>query len=137
MTQEKNTAADHEQDPQPVGELCLQTIAMPANTNAMGDIFGGWLVAQMDLAGSVLATRVAEGRVVTVAIDRMMFIAPVSVGSLVSCYTKLIKIGRTSLQILVEVWATPAIAPQRVKVTEGLFTFVAIDENRRTRAVPK
>ena len=131
-----SSEADKEQTPTPVGELSLQTIAMPKDANADGDIFGGWLVSQMDIAGAVLANRVAQGRVVTVAIDGLFFSSPVSVGATVSCFTKMLDIGRSSMRILVEVWAREATKKEPVKVTEGTFTFVAIDENRRTRTVP-
>lgn len=123
--------------PKPAGELALQTIAMPADANANGDIFGGWLVSQMDLAGGVSAGRLAKGRVATVAIDSMAFIRPVAIGSTVSCYTQILNIGRTSMEILVEVWAQPMSDVEQRKVTEGKFTFVAIDQNRRTRPVPR
>lgn len=120
----------------PGGELALQTIAMPRDANYMGDIFGGWLLSQMDLASAVLARRVAHGRVATVAVDSMVFLRPVPVGSVVSCYTRLIGIGRSSMQIMVEVWVGDMPGSQQ-KVTEGKFTFVAIDEQGRTRAVPR
>lgn len=123
--------------PTPVGELALQTIAMPADANAEGDIFGGWLVSQMDLAGAVTANRLARGRVATVAIDSMVFLRPVAVGSVVSCHTRVQNIGRSSMTILVEVWAQHYSDAENRKVTEGQFTFVAIDENRRTRVVPR
>jgi acyl-CoA thioesterase YciA len=123
--------------PTPVGELALQTIAMPADSNSDGDIFGGWLVSQMDLAGAVTANRLARGRVATVAIDSMVFLRPVAVGSVVSCYTKVVNIGRSSMTIMVEVWAQHHSDRECRKVTEGQFTFVAIDENRRTRIVPR
>ena len=123
--------------PQPAGDLALQTIAMPADANANGDIFGGWLVSQMDLAGGVSAGRLAKGRVATVAIDSMAFIRPVAIGSTVSCYTQILNIGRTSIEILVEVWAQPMSDVEQRKVTEGKCTFVAIDQNRRTRPVPR
>ncbi len=123
--------------PTPVGELALQTIAMPADANAEGDIFGGWLVSQMDLAGAVTANRLARGRVATVAIDSMVFLRPVAVGSVVSCHTRVLNIGRSSMTILVEVWAQHYSDAENRKVTEGQFTFVAIDENRRTRVVPR
>lgn len=123
--------------PTPVGELSLQTIAMPADSNADGDIFGGWLVSQMDLAGAVMANRLARGRVATVAIDSMVFLRPVAVGSVVSCYTNVKDIGRSSMTIVVEVWARHHSDAEPRKVTEGQFTFVAIDENRRTRPVPR
>ncbi len=123
--------------PIPTGELALQTIAMPADANADGDIFGGWLVSQMDLAGAVTANRLARGRVATVAVDSMVFLRPVAVGSVISCYTEVLNIGRSSMTILVEVWAQHHSDRESRKVTEGQFTFVAIDENRRTRVVPR
>lgn len=128
---------DSDDIPHPSGELALQTIAMPKDANANGDIFGGWLVSQMDLAGAVTAHKLAKGRVATVAIDSMVFLSPVSVGSTISCYTEVLKIGRTSMNIRVEVWSCAAVEEDQSKVTEGTFTFVAIDANRRTRPVPK
>lgn len=128
---------DSDDIPHPSGELALQTIAMPKDANANGDIFGGWLVSQMDLAGAVTAHKLAKGRVATVAIDSMVFLSPVSVGSTISCYTEVLKIGRTSMNIRVEVWSCAAVEADQSKVTEGTFTFVAIDANRRTRPVPK
>jgi acyl-CoA thioesterase YciA len=128
---------NNEDVPTPLGELALQTVAMPADTNSDGDIFGGWLVSQMDLAGAVTATRLAKGRVATVAIDTMVFLRPVAVGSTVSCYTKVLEIGRSSMGINVEVWAQHPTDYETRKVTEGRFTFVAIDQNRRTRPVPR
>jgi acyl-CoA thioesterase YciA len=122
--------------PQPQGTLALQTIAMPENANWNGDIFGGWLVSQMDLAGAVTARARAKGRVATVAIDSMAFLRPVPVGAVVSCYTRMQDIGRSSMQILVEVWIVEDEG-DLAKVTEGHFTFVAIDENGRTRSVPR
>jgi acyl-CoA thioesterase YciA len=128
---------DNDDIPTPQGELALQTIAMPADSNADGDIFGGWLVSQMDLAGAVCANRLARGRVATVAIDSMVFLRPVAVGSVVSCYAIVKDIGRSSMTIMVEVWAQHHSDAECRKVTEGQFTFVAIDENRRTRPVPR
>ncbi len=118
----------------PGGELALQTIAMPKDANYLGDIFGGWLLSQMDLAGAVLARRTARGRIATVAVDSMVFLRPVPVGAVVSCYARLLSIGRSSMQVMVEVWVGD-FAGEQQKVTEGKFTFVAIDENGRTRAV--
>lgn len=120
----------------PLGALSLQTIAMPRDANYQGDIFGGWLLSQMDLAGAVLGRRIAKGRCATVAVDSMMFLRPVPVGAVVSCYARLLKIGRSSMQIMVEVWVGDCPEAQQ-KVTEGKFTFVAIDEQGRTRAVPQ
>ncbi|TNF34284.1 MAG: acyl-CoA thioesterase [Gammaproteobacteria bacterium] len=123
--------------PKPRGELALQSVAMPRDTNANGDIFGGWLVSEMDLAGLVTASRIAKGRVVTVAIDKMSFMVPVPVGAVVSCYSKVANVGRSSIQVEVEVWMYPPEDQSRqVKVTEGTFVFVAVDDNGRTRAVP-
>lgn len=119
----------------PQGQLAIQTLAMPAHTNANGDIFGGWLVSQMDLAAGVIAKQCAKGRVTTVAIHSMVFHHPVHVGDVVSCFAHLIKIGRTSMQINVEAWVTHPITEQAQKVTEGLFIYVAIDDQGRPRPV--
>lgn len=121
----------------PAGELTIQTLAMPANTNANGDIFGGWIVSQMDLAAGVLAKKVALGRVATVAIHSMNFLKPVHVGDVVSCHVTLLKQGSTSMTIGVEVWAVPATQNDKYLVTEGVFVFVAIDEHGKPRQVPK
>lgn len=126
---------DLDDTPMPRGQLSLQTVAMPKDTNAAGDIFGGWLVSQMDLAAMVAATRLAGGRVVTVAINGMAFYTPVHVGAVVSCYTEILEIGRSSVRIAVEVWINHKETGERVKVTEGEFVFVAIDDKGRTRPV--
>lgn len=119
----------------PQGDISIQTIAMPKDANWNGDIFGGWLVSQMDLACAVCARRRAAGRVATVAINSMEFLLPVPVGALVSCHTQLVSTGRTSMKIHVEVWSSmQGELPQ--KVTEGLFIFVAIDEDGNKRALP-
>lgn len=121
---------------QPKGELTIQALAMPADTNANGDIFGGWIVSQMDLAAGVLAKKVSCGRVTTVAIESMVFLKPVHVGDVVSCHVELKKIGHSSMTIAVEVWALPAITQvEKYKVTEGTFVFVAIDEFGKPRQV--
>ena len=111
----------------PAGEVVIRTIAMPADANANGDIFGGWLVSQMDLGGAILARSTAQSRVTTVAIDRMSFIRPVNIGDVVTCYARLLAIGRTSLTIDVEVWVQRSSDSTLLKVTEGKFTYVAID----------
>lgn len=126
---------DDDTHPEPNGDLTLQTIAMPADTNADGDIFGGWLMSQMDMAGGICAAIRAEGRVSTVAVDGMVFLTPVRVGDVVSCYTEILEVGRSSMRIAVEVWTNVQEDP--MKVTEGEFVFVAIDDNRRTRVVPE
>ncbi|AIK96387.1 acyl-CoA thioesterase [Candidatus Odyssella acanthamoebae] len=117
--------------------LAIRTIAMPRDTNPGGDIFGGWLVSQMDLAAGTVASIKAEGRVVTVAIDGLTFHKPVFVGDEVSCYAEIIKIGRTSTTIKVEAWVRRKLTTTTMKVTEGIFTFVAIDGDHTPRAIQK
>ena len=128
---------DIDSTPIPQGDLALQTIAMPKDTNANGDIFGGWLLSQMDLAGGVAAAEVADGKVATVAIDGMAFLTPVHVGAVVSCFCDVLEIGRSSVRIMVEVWINSRHDGEPIKVTEGEFVFVAIDENGRTRAISR
>ena len=113
----------------------IRTIAMPADTNPAGDIFGGWLMAQMDLAGAVAAKRRAHGRIATVAVDAMTFHKPVFVGDLVSCYADLIKVGRTSMTVKIETWVERRASGMIEKVTQATFTYVAIDRNGRPRPV--
>lgn len=119
----------------PKGEITIQTLAMPADTNANGDIFGGWLVSQMDLAAGVLAKKTAKGRVATVAIHSMSFIKPVHVGDIVTCYAHLVETGNTSMTISVEVWTESAITFHKYRVTEGTFIFVALDASGKPRKV--
>lgn len=121
----------------PRGELTIQTVAMPADTNANGDIFGGWLVSQMDAAAGVLAKKTCKGRTVTVAIDSMSFLKPVHVGNLVSCHVELIKIGVTSMTLGVEVWCDELSSGSSYLVTKGTFVFVAIDDEGKPRPVVK
>ena len=133
MTTEKKTI--------PKGELILRTLAMPANTNANGDIFGGWVMSQMDIAGAILAKEVSRGRVVTIAVDSMKFIEPVSVGDTVCVHGEVSRVGTTSIAIALQVWVRKSYAPQvgepvRQQVTEALFTYVAIDDNGNKRKVP-
>lgn len=119
------------------GGPALRTIAMPADTNPNGDIFGGWLLSQMDLAGGVAALRRAGGRVATVGIEAMTFHKPVYVGDEVSCFAHVTKVGRTSIRVRVETWVRrQRSAGEAIKVTEGVFTYVAIGEDRRPREVP-
>ena len=113
----------------------IRVIAMPADTNPNGDIFGGWLLSQMDLAGGTLAARTSRGRIVTVKIDAMIFLNPVHVGDEVSIYTTLLNIGRSSMKIDIAAWSRMRGADLSVKVTEGQFTYVAIDEEGKPRAV--
>ena len=124
-------------DESPSGELALRTLAMPADTNPSGDIFGGWLLSQMDIAGGLVAKRRAGSRVATVGVESMTFHLPVFVGDVVCCYAELIRTGRTSMTIRVQAWAIrDAFQSARVKVTEGMFTYVSIDDDRRPRAIP-
>lgn len=113
----------------------IRTIAMPADTNPAGDIFGGWLMVHMDLAAGSVATRAARGRAATVAVEAMTFLSPVLVGDEVSFYGTVIGVGRTSIRIRIEAWRRKREDNEVMKVTEATFTFVAIDENRRPRPV--
>jgi acyl-CoA thioesterase YciA len=118
-------------------EPAIRVLAMPADTNPTGDIFGGWLMSQIDLAGGIVASRRARGRVVTVAMNAFEFHQPVFVGDLVSCYGRVVRVGRTSLTLHLEAYAERAGDPGKVvKVTEATATFVAVDEQRRPRPVP-
>lgn len=120
----------------PQGTLALQTIAMPADTNANGDIFGGWLMAQMDLGASVVARGRSCGRVATVAVEAMTFMRPVHVGDVVTIYARIVREGTTSMQIEVEVWVTRQPSAERLMVTEARFVFVAVDETGTKRPLP-
>lgn len=121
----------------PHGELSTRQLAMPRDTNPRGDIFGGWLLAQMDVAGSLLAVRRAAGRVVTVGVEAMAFHLPVNVGDVLSCYVDILKVGKTSITVRVEAWAEKQEGTfAAVKVTEGQFTYVAIDSQGNKRTVP-
>lgn len=123
--------ADGRPDTQPA----IRVSAMPADANAYGDIFGGWLIGQMDLAAGLVASRKAKGRAVTIAMDGMQFHAPVFVGDEVSVYAEIVKVGRTSMLIAVEAWRRDRNGEDVQKVTEASFTFVAIDEDRKPRPV--
>ena len=118
---------------QPAGEPVIRTIAMPADTNPSGDIFGGWLMAQMDLAAGNLAARVARGRSAPIAVEGMTFHKPVKVGDEVSLYADMVSTGRTSMRIHVEAWRRNRYAEESVKVTDAIFTFVALDGEGRPR----
>ncbi len=126
----------------PEGDLVLRTAAMPADTNANGDIFGGWIMSQMDIAGGILAKEVAGSAAVTVAVEGMRFIKPVKVGDVVCCYGQVLKIGNTSVSIQLEVWVKPILRESeggcpRFQVTEAVFTYVAIDKNGKKRKIEK
>ena len=120
----------------PQGVLTVRTIAMPADTKANGDIFGGWVMAHMDQAGGIAGVERAQGRVVTVKVDSMTFIAPMKVGDVLEVYTRIGDIGRTSMKIHIEAWAQRFRTTERDKVTDAIFTFVAVDDTGRPRAVP-
>lgn len=120
---------------EPRGDLFIQTAAMPADTNANGDIFGGWLLSQMDIAGGIAARNYSRGRAVTIAIESMTFRKPVKVGDVVSCHAELTKVGATSMTYRVEAWALRSATFVREKVTEGVFTYVAIGTDGRPRKV--
>jgi acyl-CoA thioesterase YciA len=130
-----NNAGEIQSTQQPQGTLTLQTLSMPADTNPYGDIFGGWLLSQMDIAGAVLAQEVAKGRVTTVAISSIAFLHPVPVGAVVSCYARLLNVGNTSVRIEIEVWIRDYRLESIIKVTEGEFVYVAIDESGKKRSV--
>lgn len=124
-------------DTPPTGEPTLRAVAMPADTNPHGDIFGGWLLCQMDLAGTVVGTRRAGGRVVTVAITAMTFHRPVMVGDEVSCFSSVEKIGNTSITIKTESWVRRGIGTEQIKVTEGLFTYVRVGADGKPQPIAK
>jgi len=121
----------------PIGHPAIRTLAMPADANPNGDIFGGWVMAQMDLAGGVTAGVRAQGRVTTVGVEAMSFLKPITIGDVVCVYTDIIREGITSLTIKVEVWALRQDTLKREKVTQGVFTFVAIDAEGNKRHLPQ
>lgn len=124
---------------EPKGKLILRTLAMPSDTNANGDIFGGWIMSQMDLGGAILAKELGKGRVVTVTVEKMTFYLPISVGDVVCCYGTLVKLGRTSMQVKVEVFIKQVYegTRERFRVAEAVFTYVAIDKDRNPRVIPR
>jgi acyl-CoA thioesterase YciA len=121
----------------PRGEAVIRTIAMPADTNPAGDIFGGWLMAQMDLAAGNAAARRAQGRCATVSVDKMTFHSAVHVGDEISVYAEIVTVGRTSMHLQVEAWRRSRDGDHTLKVTEAVFTFVALDSGGRPRVVPR
>ena len=119
-------------------DLAIRVMAMPADTNAAGDIFGGWLMSQMDMAGSVFARRLARGRVVTVAVDSFQFKQPVFVGDVISCYATIMRVGNTSITVHVRAFADrQGPSHNQIQVTEADLTYVAVDEQRKPRQIPK
>jgi acyl-CoA thioesterase YciA len=124
---------------QPSGMLVLRTLAMPKDTNPSGDIFGGWILAQMDVAGGLMASEVAQGRTVTVSVDKMVFEKPVRMGDTICVHAEAPAVGNSSMDIKLEVWARQLVGAyeaQRQLVTEGVFRYVAVDEQRKPRRVP-
>src|SRR4029453_2301857 len=117
--------------------MSIRTLAMPADTNQYGDIFGGWLLGQMDIAGGIFAAGIAQGRTATIAVDAMTFRKPVFVGDVMCIYIDLIRIGTTSITVHVEAWVIRRHESGRVLVTDGNFTYVAVDDDRRPRAIER
>ena len=129
-----------EQQSLPNGELVLRTLAMPADTNANGDIFGGWLMSQMDIGGAILAKEIALGRVVTVSVDGITFLKPVAVGDVVCCYARCLKTGTSSITVHIEVWVKKVASEpvgQRYRATDAVFTYVAVDDHNHSRQLPE
>lgn len=122
--------------PKPKGELTLRTLAMPGDANPAGDIFGGWVMAQMDLASGIRAAERARGRVVTAAVKEMAFELPVKIGDTLCIYTDVVKVGRTSITLKVEAWAQRYLSDRMEKVTDALFIMVALDETGQPKPVP-
>lgn len=118
-------------------ELVLKVMPMPSDTNIHGDIFGGWIMSQVDIAGAIPASQLCKGRVSTVAVNNFVFKKPIYIGDLVSFYAKVIKVGNTSITVEVEVWAQRQRYEDTIKVTEATLTYVAIDENRNPRVFQK
>ena len=121
----------------PRHEPAIRAVPMPADANANGDIFGGWVLSQMDIAGGQVAAQRARGRVVTVAVTAMTFRQPVMVGDEVSFYGAVAKVGRSSISVKIEAWVRRGLSDERIHVTDGLFTYVAIGNDRRPRPVPQ
>ena len=127
---------DASTDTEPHGQLTIRTLAMPADTNPAGDIFGGWVMSQMDIAGAIAAVERVKGRVVTVAVEAMTFIAPVKVGDILCVYTTIERVGTTSITIAVEAWARRNRIADRVKVTAGHFVYVALGDDGKKTTIP-
>jgi acyl-CoA thioesterase YciA len=121
---------------EPKGTLTIRTLAMPADTNPAGDIFGGWVLSQMDIAGSIAAVERAHGRVATVAVEAMTFIAPVKVGDVLCIYTTIERVGNTSITVAMEAYARRNRLEEREKVTDGRFVYVALGEDGKKRVIP-
>ena len=135
MTDTQAVHAPPVTETEPCGDLCIRTLAMPADTNQNGDIFGGWLLSQMDLGGGVFASKLAKSRTVTVAIEAMNFRKPVYVGDLVSVHANLVRIGKTSTTAHLEAWVLRRKESQSILVTDGNFTYVSIDDDGHPQTV--
>src|SRR6201985_1815353 len=135
MTGTQGVHAPLNNETRPVGDLCIRTLAMPADTNQNGDIFGGWLLSKMDLAGGVFASKITKSRTVTVAIEAMNFRKPVFVGDLVSVHATLVRIGKTSITVHLDAWVLRRKEMQSILVTDGNFTYVSIDDEGHPQAV--
>ena len=135
MTDSQAVHATPVTETEPCGDLCIRTLAMPADTNQNGDIFGGWLLSQMDLGGGVFASKTTKSRTVTVAIEAMNFRKPVFVGDLVSVHANLVRVGRTSITVHLEAWVLRRKEMQPILVTDGNFTYVAIDDQGHPQAI--
>ncbi len=119
----------------PQGDLTIRTVAMPADTNPSGDIFGGWVLSQMDIAGGVAAAEISKSRVVTIAVEAMTFIAPVKIGDVLCVYTTIERVGTTSISVFMEAWARRNRLGQREKVTDGRFVYVALDDDGQPKPI--
>jgi acyl-CoA thioesterase YciA len=137
MTDTQAVHAPPVAETEPCGDLCIRALAMPANTNQNGDVFGGWLLSQMDLGGGVFASKTAKLRTVTVAIDAMNFRKPVFVGDLVSVHASLVKVGKTSITVHLEAWVMRRKEMHSILVTDGNFTYVAIDDSGHPQVIPQ
>ena len=135
MTDSQAVHAAPNTETEPLGDLCTRTLAMPADTNANGDIFGGWLLSQMDIGGGIFASKIAKSRTVTVAIDAMNFRKPVFVGDVVSVHANLVRVGKTSVTVHLEAWVLRRKEMHSILVTDGNFTYVSIDDQGRPQVV--
>ena len=137
MTDTQVVDASLDAETEPRGDLCIRTLTMPADTNANGDIFGGWLLSQMDLGGGVFASKIAKSRTVTVAIEAMNFRKPVYVGDLVSVHATLVRVGKTSITVHLEAWVMRRKELRSILVTDGNFTYVSIDDHGHPQVIKR
>jgi len=135
MTDTQAIHAPQNTEIEPCGDLSIRTLAMPADTNQNGDIFGGWLLSQMDVGGGIYASKIAKSRAVTVAIDAMNFRKPVYIGDVVSVHANTVRLGKTSITVHIEAWVMRRDETHSILVTDGNFTYVAIDDQGRPRAI--